>query len=263
MLRVFTNRDLLTECLLPLLSLYDVFSLFQSNTGFHSTYKRKYPTDSCTFHMFNMRIEKALEKFYGEENMRILMNLMFNGTLRLTGGFLLAIINAENIFRCEDADFVCKVGKIRDAYREEHVRNIVRTLKKARHVSTPLNFYESVFAVDTVVLNSKKLQIVSIRTGLKRYLDEFDFSFCANCYGNGILLITSPEAVKNKTSHVYLKRKYGKFIIRTDANKILENGRNRIFKYRDKGYIIICHEKKISSKNIEYSRFWNKFWKDV
>ena len=210
--RVFFDRDLLTEYLLPLLPLYDVFSLFESHPGFHRAYKRKYNESRSTFHMFNLRIQRALTQFYGEENMQILMNHMSTGTLRLTGGFLLAIINAENIFQCEDVDFVCKVVKIRrDAERTERVRDIARTLKKAIHIRTPLNFYESVFAVDTLNVNGKKLQIVLIRTKLDTYLNEFDFSFCANCYGKGKLVITSPEAVKNKSSTVHLQLKYGKY----------------------------------------------------
>jgi hypothetical protein len=262
-LLVFTDRDLLTECLLPMLPLYDVFSLFQTHTCFHRAYKRKYNETRSTFHMFNLRIERALTQFYGEENMRILMGHMFNGTLRLTGGFLLSIINAENVFQCEDVDFVCTVGKIRDAHRTEHVRNISCTLKKAIHVSTPLNFYESVFAVDTVILNCKKLQIVSIRTKLEKYLDEFDFSFCANCYGKGKLVITSPEAVKKKSSEIHLQLKYGKYYIRNDTHKVLVNGRNRIFKYRNRGYIIIIKQKEMNQYDAVYRNFWNNFWIDV
>lgn len=261
--RVFFDRDLLTEYLLPLLPLYDVFSLFETHPGFHRAYKRKYGESSSTFHMFNLRIQRALTQFYGEENMQILMNHMSTGTLGLTGGFLLAIINAENTFQCEDVDFVCKVGKIRDAYRSEHVRDVVCMLKKASHVSTPLNFYESVFAVDTVILNGKKLQIVSIRTKLKTYLDEFDFSFCANCYVKGKLVITSPEAVKNKSSEIDLRLKYGKYYIVDDTHKVLENGRNRIFKYRNRGYIITIKNERVTEFHSSYNNFWNKFWEDV
>ena len=95
---------------------------------------------------------------------------------------------------------------------------------------------------------------------MKRYLDEFDFSFCANCYGNGKLLITSPEAVKNKTSHVYLKVKYGRYLTNVGTHKVMENGRNRIFKYRNKGYIIVVLQKEITEI---YPYIWNNFWKDV
>lgn len=260
--RVFFDRDLLTEYLLPLLPLYDVFSLFETHPGFHRAYKRKYNEPSSTFHMFNLRIQRALTQFYGEENMRILMTLMTDGSLRLTGGLLLAIINAENIFDCEDADFVCDVGRIRDGERSKYVGQICRSLKSANYVETPLNFYQNVFSVDTLNVNGKKLQIVSIRTKLGKYLDEFDFSFCANCYGTGKLLISSKESIVKKISDVYLAQKYGTYYIRNQ--RILDNGKKRILKYRKKGYFINIKDRRLPITHTKFTILtWDKFWYDV
>ena len=279
--RVFFSRDLLPECILPHLSIFEVIALFQSNTAFIKAYKRKFLLDkenSASHHMFVHRVQKALTMFYGEENMQALCALMDQGHVYLTGGFLLAIIQGENVLQCEDADFVTIVpdGYVSLRWRKRwNMEDILRPLKMCAAIrDDTARVYAGAFSVDTFTVNKRKMQVISLTKDIfgstmdrndifDQYFEQFDFSFCANYYGRNRLVVTNGKAVREKHCDVWLWEKYGNDVRlpQEKFNVRMESAWQRICKYRTRGYFIRVRD--TQCKGPESWRIkWSHFWRD-
>lgn len=290
--RVFFDRDILTGCLLPLLSLFEVVTLFFTSIQFKATYKRTFhlpAEESATLHMFNMRIFKGLSLFYGEKDAHIMMEHIKCGNLILTGGFLLAIIHGENVRVCEDVDVISIVYNYdRKNYNRKNYEDLTdkrtmdimnsfsSTIKLAPH--EPNSYTNLKFFVETLefVLQQSKLQLLfmpdahSPDLDLRAYIREFDYDFCKNMFSENRLVVMKLLDVLDKSCRVSLVKCYSGFInvAAEDLNLRLDKVWKRINKYRARGYFLELHDKYILTAtegpendelNLNVAK-WNEFW---
>jgi hypothetical protein len=281
---VLFNRDLLVDCILPRLNLFDVFNVFKTCKGIRETYARKCNipkevTTSLSLHLFQQRLFKGLICFYGKQNAHEIMCMLGEGLVFLTGGFLLALINAEDYTACADVDLVTvlscvyeKPKRTRQMCRERSAQ-IISMLGQA--VKIPGNawdsvFYEDGFAVDTYSVNAKKLQIIHLREAdfytdatacVSHYCRWFDFQFCANFFAKNKLVCMFPDAVKHRSTkletRIIPKMRFPNL---PDQEELLMLNRawERITKYRAKGY----HVDMSDLLNLDGPAVvtWNAFW---
>ena len=285
--RVFFNRDILTGCLLPLLSLYDVATLFFTSIQFKATYKRTFhltAEESATLHMFNMRIFKGLSFFYGEKDAQIMMEHIKCGNLILTGGFLLAIINGENVRVCEDVDVISIVynynrknySELTDKRTMDIMNSFSSKIKLAPY--EPNSYTNLNFVVETLefVLQQSKLQLLfmpdahSPDLALQAHIQKFDYDFCKNMFSKNRLVVMKLLNVLDKSCRVSLVKCYSIFmnVAAFDINLHLDKVWKRINKYRSRGYFLELHDKYILTAtegprndvwNLNVAD-WNEFW---
>lgn len=289
--RVLFNRDILSDCLLPCLSIFDVFSVFQTCKGIREAYARQYsiPREACisislSLHVFKQRLWKGLSHFYGEKNALRLSNMLDKGIIYLTGGFLLALISGENINTCSDVDFATVLScyykqspKKRREMCKERSAGIVSMLSQASKIhnyESDNQFYKDGFAVDSYSVHGKKLQIIHLQDlsrpkvldamRVESYCRWFDFHFCANFFAEDKLVCCFTENVKDRYSNI-LSRELPWSRFRNMSNEeemvILNRMMERINKYRAKGYCIDLSELTMQREpHDEKTQIWNQFW---
>ena len=287
---VFFNRDLLSDCLLPRLSIFNVFSVFQTCKGIREAYARQYsiPKEAClgvslSLHLFKHRLFKGLVCFYGEKNAREILGMLEKGLVYLTGGFLLAAINGENIKSCGDVDLATVIPCFREKPKvtrrlcRERSAEIISMLSYAVKIrGNPWDgiFYEDGFAVDSYSVLEKKLQIIHLKDAefypddsarVAHYCRWFDFQFCANFFANNKLVCMFPLAVKEKTTKIEPRDKPSqRFSHLTGQEEMLLLNRmwERIAKYRAKGYDIdLTAIYPMVGEPPERVAIWNDFWR--
>ena len=267
---VFYNRDLLTGCILKHLSLFDIFSLFLTSKQIKATYVRMHPLgndESATLHLFYKRMHDALTLFYSNnEAATRLIHLVKNGSLYLTGGFLLALINADDITQCEDVDFAFILSKddtsrvVTFNYGNAVNRQACFFFNYAFQQGTQnmmvtndlssLCFYQSCIACrEFETTNKKFIQFICLDLNLQRdtkelllasYCRDFDLKFCANYFSNNKLICFFSKHVREKSVIV------GPDDVERGNNVLLERSQDilpwlqrfeqRITKYKRRGY---------------------------
>lgn len=285
--RVLFNRDLLTGCILPRLSIFDVFSVFQTCKGIREAYARQYAvpkeTHSLSLHLFKQRLFNGLACFYGEKNAREIMSMLTEGLVFLTGGFLLATINGENIKACGDVDLatvipsLCEKPKVTRRLCREKSAQVISMLSHAVKIrSNPWDgiFYEDGFSVDSYSVLEKKLQIIHLKEA-EFYIDDnarvahycrwFDFQFCANFFAKNKLVCMFPLAVKERTTKIDPRdRPSQRFSHLTGEEEmiLLNHMWERIAKYRAKGYHIDLSAiyPMVEGESPARIAIWNDFW---
>ncbi|MBX9637218.1 MAG: hypothetical protein K2Q45_06675 [Nitrosomonas sp.] len=287
LLNFFLHRDLLTSKLIPLLSIFDVFSLFISSKDVWLRYKNIFDMkkeDSASKHVFDMRLRASLEMFFAREEVNILLVHLRLGTFRLTGGFLLAVMNGENVNDCCDVDFVCVLQSVSlrypqsfYKYLEEEILEGLRRDLNQRLPKTDANNYElgihsKLFRVSTCELRSnpnKKIQIITLiendGTNADYFFRHFDFKFCSNSYSKGKLVFYHPMNVKERQCIIYLYKQYGGIFYNDQVTpetleaEVLVKKWDRICKYRKRGYHITLRERFVED-SLPHNELWNRFW---
>ncbi|MBX9637216.1 MAG: hypothetical protein K2Q45_06665 [Nitrosomonas sp.] len=290
-MKVFCNRDLLTYKLLPLLSVLDLNALFLSFKFVLHRYKDIFklePQESASHHAFKLRLRKGLETFFSPEDANILMIQLRLGVIILTGGFLLAILNGENVEVCGDIDFLLVFDSKKYYRLWQPMRHLVD--EKLKQLKNDFNgrmkpVVRENTAVDygnrniafvhnfTLPQSKKEVQFISIeeklgdRFPVAQFAKSFDLVFCSNVYANDRLQIFFPTAVQEKSLSLNLFHRYQEHFYETRDNilqqQILERIWSRICKYRKRGYHIALNERIIDVKGQgDYAIVWNKFWAD-
>lgn len=288
---VFFNRDILSGCILPQLTLFEVFNLFRTCKGICQTYKRCFNGDlktQCpTLHLFNQRIYKGLTFFYGAANAANIMQKLEAGIVFLTGGFLLAAINAEPMHLCQDVDLIVFVhadaeNHNYDLFKRQRTRTLQEEIVCGLENIVGSNddhaeqFYENGYAVDTFLVNKKKLQFILLHhvlegnpqqhKSVESHCNQFDFQFCSNYFSNNRLVCCFANSVKEKSSGVTLNRvlKYGYHLTNEETIQCFNRIWERVQKYRAKGYHVDLSSSVNASllKRYALRALWDAFWKD-
>ena len=214
------------------------------------------------------------------------MKKIQDGSVYLTGGFLLAAINADSLHMCQDVDLMVVMHVNHGVFDHDEFKQERRALKTQimcglEHVVASNDvdaeqFYENGYAVDTLLLNGKKLQFIFLSYEIDEEKSEsqqenvvaihccrFDFQFCSNYFANNKLVCYFPQTVKEKSSCIKISRAIRQHhLTEEQMTAFLHRIWLRVQKYRAKGY----HANVASLigapvKNILRAQ-WDAFWKD-
>lgn len=274
----FSNRDLIAHCLVPYLSIFDCISLLSTASFIWNAYKRAFSLtsfDSATKHAFDWRLTQSLAQFFGNANAAIFMEHLQCGNLALTGGFLLAVLNGENVQICKDVDFVMILNRSSDKIMESNFNTLQHSFdnKIVHTTNRPGTDYGKCFSVDSYTFEAfakRRFQLISIikkshGRALQEYCADFDLKFCSNYYVQNKLVIMYGEHARQKTCNLCLFKFFGTWRERMPpqvlVSRLFPKYWKRICKYRRRGYIITLADQHINP-TLKNADVWNIFWAD-
>lgn len=154
---------------------------------------------------------------------------MDDGRLFLTGGFLLAILNAEDVSVCSDVDFifVSPGGRIQAA---DFLNGLNFTSLKTKEPDSDSSFFYKCVVVNSYMVEGKRMELLSVieEEHVDSCCDDFDFGFCKNWFAGRKLLCFDSLCVKKKSTRVWLRHK----------QSLSDRLNFRMSKYIDRGYSI-------------------------
>jgi hypothetical protein len=165
-------------------------------------------------------------------------NELATGTLMLTGGYLLNVLNGWNGVGTQDLD-ICVVEAVVNwnalvaqwIPREEHYGHGDYDGVTVIKYRLP---YPDDRELDLIVFDSARL--------MRQYLHKFDLSFCANSLSGDRLVICDLEAVIKRKAQLwtsfYLHGRLASALTMEALRTIYEKADRRVAKYRLRGYTI-------------------------
>lgn len=176
--------------------------------------------------LFEERLNAALHERLDQPFYNYVTYMMEFYRFYLSGGFLLAILNGDNLNDCRDLDFYLSTGvPIRVV---ELKSSVDRDYSCDRHIVSVRN-----------VVSEKGYPIQFVRFVDEPPFDYFDFDFCKNTYSGGHLIIRNVQSVYTKRCVVNIDQSYivDKEICDINHNYVIKC-QDRIEKYRARGYSI-------------------------
>lgn len=241
--RVF-NLNILLERLFSFLPMISVRDVLQSSPLLRACFKRNHMS---LVRLMDQRLLAAFTRFYQNEVVAaLLVKAISTKEVVLTGGFLLAILNGEDVCAvCQDCDLVTyrESNTVRDysfkvagwesppkrtftSWRlieelyphcdRDHLNQGYHGVVDAldhRHTMNTTNRYKHISRVlQSVVsyhINGRKLQFLQVtQKRLRNYITSFDLVICQNTYDGRHVNICYPDNIRSRECTVCLEDRY-------------------------------------------------------
>jgi hypothetical protein len=236
-----------------------------------------------TMEAFTMvRLQRELTRYYGgnERVAEIICSHLLvvrDSPSFLTGGFLAAVLNGDNVLQCGNVDILIDNNQLYPAldpfYLDLFYGSVGRFIRPP-----PYNVLENLVSnIDTRAISSgeREIRFMRVKNGwpVGACVQSFDLPFCKNYLGQGKLQCThtSVTAMLTRSYVVNLKKTYKIPIYDPFMAEILHDNRafsshrvceaiyHRLKKYTTKGYDIYVEED--GGTEEEKDDQWSKFWK--
>jgi hypothetical protein len=243
--------------------------LMRASPDAHRCRARSFPW--LTMQAFTMRrVRTELERFYQNKQVAeiICAHLGDGTTTFLTGGFLTAVLNGDNVLQCSDVDIFI------NGPSPELKEAIAPFYTEHAEVTPSYNVLRNLLSViDTrhVLPCGKKIQFLHGKNGwpIGTYVQSFDLPFCQNYLGcgGGVLRCTrdSVNAMLTRSHRVDLTHTFKIPVVYAAISSVnrdfclgraCESIYKRLKKYATKGYDIYCAEEESGSDQ------WSVFWRN-
>jgi hypothetical protein len=243
----FTNHHPIGLNLIKYLSPMDYISLSRSISAIIRRTPSIYPT---AVNFLFSKISEALKRRIGEKVGTILATNL-TGANYLTGGFLLAALNDDEIREEQDIDLICN-------------RAMYETLKP--YLTDEEDFYAEGYQNEGLTLEIYtrftseyrcKIQFILVHELYEHYIDRFDLDFCKNVANGSRFYVTNAETVFKRhcifsvvnyvMRYVHYEEdaptRYTSLNAEDEVNlNRCEKVQKRIVKYRARGYDVILRD---------------------
>jgi hypothetical protein len=180
----------------------------------------------------------------------------------LTGGFLVAVLNGEDVTACKDIDFFIS-SSITENFFAMALEHFFDANRPDYYVEPPYrDLKPNIARVITNYINGKQIQFIYGKAGIdnqiQHYVRTFDLDVCKSYFTTGNVLRSTPRAFVEMLTHtcevdIIATYHRPRFAVAYRLDTIY----SRLKKYMERGYQIHCSFR-INSERIDPS--WVQFW---